>query len=49
MHLEEDSDRLYSIAMENKLRVIGLRERDRFHVLWYDPQHDVCTIGKKHT
>lgn len=49
MHLEEDSDRLYSIALENKLRVIGLRERDRFHVLWYDPQHDVCPSEKKHT
>ena len=49
MHLDEDTDRLYSIALENKLRIIGLRERDRFHVLWYDPQHDVCPSVKKHT
>lgn len=49
MHLEEDNDRLYSIALNNTLRVIGIRDKDRFHVLWYDPEHKVCPSKKKHT
>ena len=49
MQLEESSDQLYSIALQNKLRIVGLRDKDRFHVLWYDPEHEVCTSQKKYT
>lgn len=49
MCLEESSDQIYSIALQNRLRVVGLRDRDKFHVLWYDPEHGVCTSTKKHT
>lgn len=49
MHLEEESDLIYSIALQNKLRVVGLRDKDKFHVLWYDPEHDVYPATKKHT
>lgn len=47
--LEEDSDQIFSFAFNNKLRIIGLRERDKFHVLWYDPNHNVCPSFKRHT
>lgn len=49
MHLEENSDQVYSIALKNKLRIVGLRDKDKFHVLWYDPEHDVYPPTKKHT
>ena len=49
MHLEESSDQVYSIALSNKLRIVGLRDKDKFHVLWYDPEHDVYPSTKKHT
>lgn len=49
MRLEEYSEQLYSIALQNTLRIVGLRDRDRFHVLWYDPHHEVCPSTKKHT
>ena len=47
--LEEDSDQIFSFAFNNKLRIIGLREKDKFHLLWYDKEHQVCFSHKKHT
>ena len=41
MKLWDDTDRIFSFALQNKLRIIGLREKEFFHVLWYDPQHEV--------
>ena len=49
LHLEQDTDRIFSFALQNKLRVIGLRENERFHVKWYDPEHEFCPSQKKHT
>lgn len=47
--LEEFSDSIFSFAFDNKLRVIGIRTNEYFHVLWYDPRHEVCPSTKKHT
>lgn len=47
--LEESSDALFSFALDNTLRIIGIREGERFKVLWYDPKHEVCPSTKKHT
>lgn len=49
MHLEENSDQIFSMALRNKLRIVGLRDRDKFHILWYDPQHEVYPSTKAHT
>ena len=38
--LMQDTDRIYSFALGNKLRIIGLREREKFHVVWYDSNHE---------
>ena len=40
MKLGEDTDHIFSFALQNKLRVIGLRDREFFHVLWYDSRHE---------
>lgn len=48
-HLEEYSDSIFSFALQNKLRIVGIRKDANFHVLWYDPQHEVCLSKKKHT
>ena len=40
--LSENSDSIFSFALQNKLRVIGRRENEFFHVLWYDPNHEFC-------
>ena len=41
-HLEEHADAIFSFAFENMLRVIGIREGEEFHVVWYDPKHEFC-------
>ena len=41
LKIEGDTDRMYSFSLGNKLRIIGLREREKFHVLWYDARHVV--------
>ncbi len=48
-HLEEATDSIFSFALQNKLRILGIREGRFFHVLWYDPEHQACPSQKKHT
>lgn len=47
--LEEYSDSIFSFALTNKLRVIGIKDEEHFHVLWYDPEHEICPSKKKNT
>jgi hypothetical protein len=39
---DTDADRLFSLSLLNKIRVIGLRENELFRVYWYDPNHEFC-------
>jgi hypothetical protein len=47
--LGEYSDSIFSFALQNKLRIVGIREDEHFHVLWYDPEHEICPSKKKNT
>ena len=49
MKLEEYSDSIFSFALTNLVRLIGIRKDEKFEVLWYDPLHDVYPSPKKHT
>ncbi len=42
LHLEDDVDLIYSLAISNKERLIGLRKKEVFHVIWYDANHEFC-------
>lgn len=42
----EYHDQLFSLALENKLRIIGIRDGNVFHPIWYDPEHQVCPSRK---
>lgn len=42
--LEDRVDDLFSFALENKLRIVGYTEQEKFYVLWYDPQHEVYPV-----
>ncbi|SFO94039.1 hypothetical protein SAMN05216343_10158 [Oscillibacter sp. PC13] len=44
--LEERSDSIFSFALQNKLRIIGYREDEKFHAVWFDPQHEFCPSHK---
>lgn len=46
---DNDYDSIFSFALQNKLRIIGVREKNLFHVKWYDPNHEFYHISKKHT
>jgi hypothetical protein len=37
---DEDYDTIYSIALTNMLRLIGLKKNRIFHVIWYDKKHE---------
>ncbi len=47
--LEEFSDYIFSFALQNKIRIVGIRNGEKFHVLWYDPDHEICPSKKRHT
>lgn len=46
LHYEQYSDSIFSFALMNLVRVFGIRENEYFHVLWYDPKHEVYTVDK---
>lgn len=46
-HLEDRTDIIFSLALENLLRVIGLLENGVFQIIWYDPNHMFCPSRKK--
>lgn len=39
LDLGEETDAVFSFALTNKLRIIGIRDGRLFHVKWYDPEH----------
>lgn len=47
--LDEFSDAMFSFALQNKLRIIGIRMGAQFLAIWYDPQHEFCPSKLKHT
>ena len=49
LELMEDEDTLYSISVNNIVRIIGFKKDNYFDVLWFDPRHEVCLSRLKHT
>lgn len=43
---ENDYDSIFSFALQNKLRIIGIRKKNLFYVKWYDPNHKFYPINK---
>lgn len=46
---EHDLDELFSLRISGKKRIWGILSGNRFHFLWWDPEHEVCPSFKKHT
>lgn len=44
-----DIESVFSMGLEGKPRVIGIRDRHVFKLLWWDPEHKVCLAPKKNT
>lgn len=47
MHLENDSDSIYSLALGGKKRLIGIRDGAVFQIIWYDANHEFVPGNKK--
>jgi hypothetical protein len=47
--LYEYGDSIFSLALTNKLRIIGIRNGEFFHAVWFDPNHEFCPSDKRHT
>lgn len=45
----DDIDEVFSLRLTGRERVIGIRDRNIFRVLWWDAEHKVCPSHKKHT
>ena len=45
----DDESWLHEIRLGNKPRVWGIRDDNVFHVLWWDPEHDVCPAELRNT
>ena len=46
---QDDVDELISFKCSGEKRLWGIRDRNIFKVLWWDPKHEVCPSNKKHT
>lgn len=46
LKMEDLTDSIFSFALMNKLRIIGIRQGDYFYVLWYDPKHEVYPVKR---
>ena len=44
----DDIDEVFSLRIDGRKRIIGVRDKDIFMFLWWDPQHKVCpsSFGK---
>lgn len=39
---QDDIDQLFSLRIQGKIRVWGIRDGAALKVLWFDPHHEVC-------
>jgi hypothetical protein len=46
---KDEQARLFSVRITGKIRVWGIRDIAILKVLWWDPEHSVCSSPKKHT
>jgi len=44
---EEEFDSVFSLALQNVLRIIGIRKDEKFYVMWYDTKHEFCPSHKQ--
>jgi hypothetical protein len=44
-----DVDELFRFRLTGLQRLWGIRDRDRFKIIWWDPKHEICPSPLKHT
>jgi len=46
IHQGDAADQLFSLHVTGRMRIIGIRDRRYFRILWWDPNHAVCPVNK---
>lgn len=46
---QDDLDQLFSLRLSAKERLWGIRKEEILNILWWDPEHSVYPVPKKHT
>ncbi|KIR64953.1 hypothetical protein TK50_05265 [Micromonospora haikouensis] len=46
LHLDEVTDELFRFRLSGVKRLWGFRADEVFHVLWWDPDHQVCPTDR---
>lgn len=46
---DDQCDSVYSLRIQGKERVFGVKDMAILRILWWDPEHEVCPSKKKHT
>jgi len=47
--LRIEEEQLFRFRLTGTQRMWGIRDRDTFCILWWDPNHEICPAVKKHT
>ena len=47
LHLELDE--IFSVRLSGKERIWGMKIVNVLHVIWFDPEHEICPAPKKNT
>lgn len=42
-------DQIFSLRLNNKVRLLGILENGTFRIIWYDENHEICPSTLKHT
>lgn len=46
---QSDVDELFSLRLQGRPRIWGIRDRHILKILWWDPDHRICPAPKKRT
>lgn len=49
LQLDDADGALWRFQLDGLKRLWGIRDRSKFYVLWWDPEHLICPSKKKHT
>ncbi|MBC3185082.1 hypothetical protein H7347_00545 [Corynebacterium sp. zg-331] len=48
-YLDDSEEQVFRFRLDGTGRLWGVRSGDLFRILWYDPEHAVYPVGKRHT
>lgn len=47
--IQPDVDELFRLRLSGEQRLWGIRDRERFKIIWWDPHHEICPAPLRNT